>query len=48
MNRTGSPSSPIKLWCAAHDARAIDRIGSALPKAALAAAAARPDDEGAA
>ncbi len=42
------PPSSFEAWfvSAAHDARAIDRIASALPKAAAAAAAARPDDEG--
>jgi glutamate-1-semialdehyde 2,1-aminomutase len=40
------PPSAFEAWFVsiAHDDRAIDRIASALPKAAAAAAAARPDD----
>ncbi|HYO32188.1 MAG TPA: glutamate-1-semialdehyde 2,1-aminomutase [Nocardioidaceae bacterium] len=42
------PPSALEAWfvSAAHDDRAIDRIAAALPKAAAAAAAARPDHEG--
>jgi glutamate-1-semialdehyde 2,1-aminomutase len=42
------PPSAFEAWfvSTAHDGRAIDKIASALPKAAGAAAAARPDDEG--
>ncbi|MBA3233658.1 MAG: glutamate-1-semialdehyde 2,1-aminomutase [Propionibacteriales bacterium] len=42
------PPSAFEAWfvSAAHDDRAIDKIASALPKAAAAAAAASPDDEG--
>jgi glutamate-1-semialdehyde 2,1-aminomutase len=42
------PPSAFEAWfvSAAHDQRAVDRIAAALPHAARAAAAARPDDEG--
>ncbi len=42
------PPSPFETWfvSAAHDDTAIDRIASALPRAAAAAAASRPDVEG--
>jgi glutamate-1-semialdehyde 2,1-aminomutase len=42
------PPSAFEAWfvSTAHDDRAVDRIASALPRAAAAAAAARPDDEG--
>jgi glutamate-1-semialdehyde 2,1-aminomutase len=42
------PPSALEAWfvSAAHDERAVDRIASALPQAAAAAAAARPDHEG--
>lgn len=42
------PPSAFEAWfvSAAHDGRAIDRIAAALPQAAAAAAASRPDDEG--
>ncbi len=42
------PPSAFEAWfvSAAHDDRAVDRIASALPQAAAAAARARPDDEG--
>jgi glutamate-1-semialdehyde 2,1-aminomutase len=41
------PPSAFEAWfvSTAHDDRAVDRIASALPRAAAAAAAARPDDE---
>ncbi len=44
------PPSAFEAWfvSAAHDDRAVDRIADALPKAAAAAAAARPDPERAA
>jgi glutamate-1-semialdehyde 2,1-aminomutase len=44
------PPSAFEAWfvSAAHDEQALDRIATALPYAAEAAAAARPDDEGAA
>jgi glutamate-1-semialdehyde 2,1-aminomutase len=42
------PPSAFEAWfvSTAHDDRAVDKIASALPKAAAAAARARPDDEG--
>jgi glutamate-1-semialdehyde 2,1-aminomutase len=42
------PPSAFEAWfvSAAHDEEAVDRIAAALPYAAEAAAAARPDDEG--
>ncbi len=42
------PPSAFEAWfvSTAHDDRAIDRIAAALPRAAAAAAAARPDQEG--
>jgi len=42
------PPSAFEAWfvSAAHDDKAIDRIAAALPRAAAAAAASRPDDEG--
>jgi glutamate-1-semialdehyde 2,1-aminomutase len=42
------PPSAFEAWflSAAHDQQAVDRIAAALPHAARAAAAARPDDEG--
>ena len=42
------PPSSFEAWfvSAAHDDRAVDRIAAALPRAAAAAARARPDDEG--
>ncbi|MEJ7743669.1 MAG: hypothetical protein WKF73_14665 [Nocardioidaceae bacterium] len=42
------PPSAFEAWfvSAAHDDRAIDRIAAALPRAAAAAAASRPDYEG--
>jgi glutamate-1-semialdehyde 2,1-aminomutase len=44
------PPSAFEAWfvSAAHDEQALDRIATALPYAAEAAAAARPDDQGAA
>jgi glutamate-1-semialdehyde 2,1-aminomutase len=41
------PPSAFEAWfvSTAHDDRAVDRIASALPRAAAAAAAARPGDE---
>jgi glutamate-1-semialdehyde 2,1-aminomutase len=40
------PPSAFEAWfvSAAHDERALDRIATALPRAAAAAASARPDD----
>jgi glutamate-1-semialdehyde 2,1-aminomutase len=42
------PPSAFEAWfvSTAHDSRAIDKIASSLPRAAAAAAAARPDHEG--
>ncbi|MDQ3307711.1 MAG: aspartate aminotransferase family protein, partial [Actinomycetota bacterium] len=41
------PPSAFEAWfvSAAHDDQAIDKIAAALPKAAAAAAAARPDED---